>query len=164
SLGRLRRRCRGRQLGLDRQRVHRPRLQLRRLGWAVLRGRLGRQPARYVWRHHSWPRRTNRACELVDANQQADSVTTSSKYQEEGPAASRPFFMRLPCAPLRILVLLACVALIIVAGAQATVRRGSLDGVVTRGPIPPVCVAEQPCDAPAKNVTLLFSRADQVIG
>ena len=65
---------------------------------------------------------------------------------------------------MRALVLLAGLALVAVAGAQATVRRGSLEGVVRRGPITPVCVAEQPCDEPAKNVTLLFSRDDQVVG
>jgi hypothetical protein len=65
---------------------------------------------------------------------------------------------------MRVLVLLASTALVLAAGAQATVPRGSLAGVVTRGPITPVCVAEQPCDAPAKNVTLLFSRNEQLVG
>ena len=27
----------------------------------------------------------------------------------------------------------------------------------------PVCVPEQPCDAPAKNITLVFARAGQVV-
>lgn len=35
---------------------------------------------------------------------------------------------------------------------------------MTRGPISPVCVAEQPCDAPARHVTLLFSRDGRVVG
>ena len=47
-LGRLRRRRGRRQLGLDRERVHRQRLRLHRLGRPVLHGRLGRQPARHV--------------------------------------------------------------------------------------------------------------------
>jgi archaeosine-15-forming tRNA-guanine transglycosylase len=34
--------------------------------------------------------------------------------------------------------------------------------MVTRGPIVPVCVAEQPCDGPAKNVTLAFVRDGNV--
>ena len=59
---------------------------------------------------------------------------------------------------MRILVGLSSLALALAAGAQATVPRGTLTGVVMRGPIAPVCVAEQPCDEPAKNVTLLFSR------
>lgn len=44
-----------------------------------------------------------------------------------------------------------------------TVSSG-LRGVVTRGPISPVCAAEQPCTAPAKHVTLLFSRGGYVVG
>ena len=65
---------------------------------------------------------------------------------------------------MRAVVLLFSLALIVAASASATIRRGGLDGVVTRGPITPVCVAEQPCDEPAKNVTLLFSRNDHVAG
>ena len=65
---------------------------------------------------------------------------------------------------MRALVLLASLALVAVAGAQATLGPGSLAGVVKRGPITPVCMVEQPCDAPAKNVTLLFSRNDRVVG
>ena len=65
---------------------------------------------------------------------------------------------------MRALVLLASVALVLTTAAQATVRRGTLTGVVMRGPIVPVCAIEQPCDEPAKGVTLLFSRADRVIG
>jgi hypothetical protein len=65
---------------------------------------------------------------------------------------------------MRALVLLASLALVVSAGAQATVSRGSLSGVVRRGPITPVCVVEQPCDEPAKGVTLLFSRNDRVVG
>jgi hypothetical protein len=47
-----------------------------------------------------------------------------------------------------------------IAGAAqaATQQQGTLVGVVTRGPITPVCVAEQPCDEPAAHVTLVFSR------
>src|SRR5439155_11953053 len=70
----------------------------------------------------------------------------------------------LRCVQMRTLVLLTSLALVVAAGAQATVRRGSLAGVVTRGPIVPVCAVEQPCDEPAKDVTLLFSRNDRVIG
>ncbi len=65
--------------------------------------------------------------------------------------------------PMRLVLLLASIALVVVAGAQATIRTGTLAGVVTRGPIVPVCVAEQPCDEPAKNVTLLFSRNGSVV-
>jgi hypothetical protein len=66
--------------------------------------------------------------------------------------------------PMRLIVLLSSVLLIAVAAAQATTGRGTLTGVVMRGPITPVCVAEQPCDAPAKGVMLLFSRNDRILG
>jgi hypothetical protein len=33
-----------------------------------------------------------------------------------------------------------------------------------RGPIVPVCAIEQPCDAPARNVTLVFTRSGHVMG
>jgi hypothetical protein len=65
---------------------------------------------------------------------------------------------------MRALVLLAIVALVLTTAAQATVRRGTLAGIVMRGPIVPVCAIEQPCDQPARGVTLLFSRADRVMG
>lgn len=72
--------------------------------------------------------------------------------------------MRLPCVYVRVLILLTSIALLVSASAQATVRRGGLHGLVTRGPITPVCAVEVPCDAPAPNVTLLFSRNDRVAG
>jgi hypothetical protein len=65
---------------------------------------------------------------------------------------------------MRALVLLASVALVLTTAAQATVRLGTLAGVVMRGPIVPVCAIEQPCDEPARGVTLLFSRAGRVVG
>src|SRR5262245_9475607 len=49
-------------------------------------------------------------------------------------------------------------ALAVAAGAQGAPARGTLTGTVTRGPIAPLCVAEQPCDAPAPNVVLVFLR------
>ncbi len=65
---------------------------------------------------------------------------------------------------MRALVVLGF-ALVVVAGAQATtVKRGALVGVVTRGPITPVCIVGKPCTEPAKNATLLFSRRDRVAG
>jgi hypothetical protein len=44
-----------------------------------------------------------------------------------------------------------------VASAAARTTSG-LRGVVTRGPVSPICVAEQPCYVPVKGVTLVFSR------
>lgn len=64
---------------------------------------------------------------------------------------------------MRALFGLMSLTLALAAGAQASVPRGTLAGLVKRGPIAPVCVAEQPCDEPAANVTLLFSRAGSVV-
>ena len=41
---------------------------------------------------------------------------------------------------------------------QATATSGGLRGLVTRGPITPVCREGVPCSAPAKNVRLTFAR------
>ena len=38
-----------------------------------------------------------------------------------------------------------------------------LRGVVMRGPIRPVCLDYQPCDAPAAGIVLQFRRGDQVV-
>jgi hypothetical protein len=61
-------------------------------------------------------------------------------------------------------VVLSTLALAFVAAAHATPQRGTLSGTVTRGPIAPVCVAEQPCDEPAANLTLVFTRNGSVAG
>jgi hypothetical protein len=62
--------------------------------------------------------------------------------------------------------LVAAVAVAALAG--LTVGAGStasgLRGIVLRGPITPVCTAEQPCDAPARGFTLVFSRRSEVAG
>ncbi len=55
-------------------------------------------------------------------------------------------------------------ALVGVASAQATDNRSGLRGTVTRGPIAPVCVAEQPCSGPAGHMTLLFWRGGRLVG
>ena len=65
---------------------------------------------------------------------------------------------------MRALVLFSSIALAAAAAAQATPSRGTLAGVVMRGPVSPVCIAEQPCDVPAKNVTLLFTRNGHIVG
>lgn len=59
---------------------------------------------------------------------------------------------------MRFTVLSGCLAVLIAGSAHAAPSPGGLKGVVTRGPIVPVCTAEGPCDAPARHVTLLFSR------
>jgi hypothetical protein len=61
-------------------------------------------------------------------------------------------------------VLLTVLVVFAAAGsAGASTNPSGLWGEVRRGPIAPVCVAEQPCDAPAKNVTLVFSRNGTVV-
>jgi hypothetical protein len=67
---------------------------------------------------------------------------------------------------VKVVVTAVSLALMIVAGAgaQTAVFSSGLHGVVMRGPIAPVCVAEEPCTEPAKNVTLLFSRNGRIAG
>jgi hypothetical protein len=65
---------------------------------------------------------------------------------------------------MKVLIASLSLALALVAGAQASVAKSGLQGVVMRGPITPMCVAEEPCTEPAKNVTLLFSRNGRVVG
>ncbi len=60
------------------------------------------------------------------------------------------------------------IAGLVAALAGSTVAAAStasgLRGTVLRGPITPMCVAEQPCDAPARGFTLVFSRGGEVAG
>ena len=65
---------------------------------------------------------------------------------------------------VRLLLTVATVALLVAAGAHATPSPSGLRGTVTRGPITPACVAEQPCSAPARNVTLVFLLGNRVTG
>lgn len=59
--------------------------------------------------------------------------------------------------------LAALAATLAVSSASAAASSSGLRGLVTRGPIAPVCAAGQPCSEPAKNVTLVFSRNGQVV-
>lgn len=54
------------------------------------------------------------------------------------------------------------VAALAVSSAGARTASG-LRGVVTRGPVSPVCVAEQPCYVPVKGRTLVFSRGGREV-
>src|SRR5919201_2044251 len=65
---------------------------------------------------------------------------------------------------MRVLAVVSSVALLLVASAEATVRRGGLHGVVMRGPVVPVCSIELPCESPAPHVTLLCLRNDRLVG
>jgi len=60
--------------------------------------------------------------------------------------------------PKRALALMS-VSLAVVASASGAVPRSGLYGTVMRAPITPVCKVGVPCEAPAANVILVFSRA-----
>jgi hypothetical protein len=66
--------------------------------------------------------------------------------------------MRVALGALFLALLLSGVA------AGGTTTPSGLRGLVTRGPITPVCMVEQPCSEPAPHVTLLFSRNARVVG
>lgn len=51
----------------------------------------------------------------------------------------------------------------ITAGAASGATGSGLHGIVTRGPIMPVCMVDQPCDEPAANVQLVFVRNGVVV-
>jgi hypothetical protein len=55
--------------------------------------------------------------------------------------------------------ILALVLLALALPGVAVAAPSGLYGVVTRGPITPVCKVGRPCDAPAAGVVLSFSRA-----
>jgi hypothetical protein len=57
----------------------------------------------------------------------------------------------------------AAVAGFAVSGAGGSVPRSGLYGVVTRGPITPVCREGVPCNGPAVGVTLRFLRAGREV-
>src|SRR5918911_5033337 len=67
----------------------------------------------------------------------------------------------LSCDEMRTLAALAAVLVASSAGAAAS--SSGLRGLVTRGPIAPVCAVGQPCSEPAKDVTLVFSRNGRVV-
>jgi len=64
---------------------------------------------------------------------------------------------------MRAFLALAAAVVASSAGAATGTSSSGLRGLVTRGPITPVCVAGQPCSEPAKNVTLVFSRNGRVV-
>jgi len=64
---------------------------------------------------------------------------------------------------MRTVLLLGCV-LVAATAAQASPPRNGLYGTVTRGPISPICVAEQPCSGPAQGVVLQFWLGGRVAG
>jgi hypothetical protein len=65
----------------------------------------------------------------------------------------------------RLLVLAALPLVSSCSAAQQSLQVGSggLKGTVSRGPITPTCVQGRPCSAPARGVTLSFSRDGSVV-
>jgi hypothetical protein len=64
----------------------------------------------------------------------------------------------------RVVVAVLAVAATVGSTAAAGSTASGLHGIVLRGPIAPMCVAEQPCDAPARGFTLRFSRRGEIAG
>jgi hypothetical protein len=60
----------------------------------------------------------------------------------------------------RVAVLALLAALVLLPAATASPRAAGLHGFVRKGPLTPVCYAGVPCDGPAANVLLVFTRAD----
>jgi hypothetical protein len=100
--------------------------------------------------------------DAVTRAREAVPVTTPNPSRgRRGPADGGPLHgSRL--GAVKGLLIAAVVGLLTAVGAHATPSPSGLRGTVTRGPISPVCVAEQPCSEPAPNVTLLFSRRGHI--
>lgn len=64
---------------------------------------------------------------------------------------------------MRLVGLASLLLTLAVPAASATTPSG-LRGTVLRGPTMPVCREDNPCEAPAPNVLLHFSRAGRVVG
>lgn len=60
---------------------------------------------------------------------------------------------------VRAAVLIAVAVALGAATTSAAVATSGVHGIVTRGPITPVCQTGEPCDGPAAGVTLAFLRA-----
>jgi hypothetical protein len=64
---------------------------------------------------------------------------------------------------MRHFLLLLTAAVTVSTGAASGATGSGLHGLVTRGPIMPVCMVDQPCDEPAANVQLVFLRNGAVV-
>ena len=64
---------------------------------------------------------------------------------------------------MRHFLALLIAAVTVSVGAASGATGSGLHGLVTRGPIMPVCRVDQPCDEPAANVQLLFVRNGVVV-
>jgi hypothetical protein len=59
---------------------------------------------------------------------------------------------------MRRALLIASAALVAAVPAAAGTTSTGLRGLVTRGPVTPVCQVDKPCYAPAKGITIVFTR------
>jgi hypothetical protein len=64
---------------------------------------------------------------------------------------------------MRHFLALLTAAVTVSVGAASGATGSGLHGLVTRGPIMPVCMVDQPCDEPAANVQLVFLRNGVVV-
>jgi hypothetical protein len=67
---------------------------------------------------------------------------------------------------MRRLVVLAALPLLSSCGGQQQLHGGDtagLEGMVSRGPITPTCTIGKPCSAPARGLTLTFSKGGSVV-
>jgi len=64
---------------------------------------------------------------------------------------------------MRVLIVTIAAGIVAAAAVAATPPSG-VSGVVDRGPIAPVCVAGDPCSAPARHVRVVFFRGSRVAG
>jgi hypothetical protein len=62
-----------------------------------------------------------------------------------------------------MIVIIAAAAILGLGAGGATTIHSGLYGKVTRGPITPVCAAEQPCSEPAAGAALRFLRNGQLV-
>ena len=60
---------------------------------------------------------------------------------------------------MRQIARIVLLALVVAGSAVAAPPSSGLRGVVTRGPVVPVCSAEQPCSAPFAKAVLVFSQS-----
>ena len=58
---------------------------------------------------------------------------------------------------MRFAVVMLSLVLLGGGSAQATTGRSGLYGLVTKGPLMPVCIEDQPCNGPAAHATVVFS-------